>query len=133
DWPSQHSRTNQAERELIGTSDLAGAGESGSRTAGWSALLANRSLLLVTLSYAAVGYFQYLFVYWMQYYFDKVLHLGETTSQSYATILQLSLALGMPLGGWLSGRLAHTLGVRRGRALVSGGGMVASATLLGLG
>jgi len=133
DWPAQHRGVNEAEKELIGTSELHEASASGSRTAGWSALLRNRSLLLVTLSYAAVGYFQYLFVYWMQFYFDKVLHLGETRSKYYAGFLQVGLALGMPLGGWLSGRLAHTLGVRRGRAFVSGGGMVASAALLGLG
>ena len=133
DSPAQHRGVNQAERELIGTSEMPHPSVSASRTAGWSALLSNRSLLLVTLSYAAVGYFQYLFVYWMQFYFDKVLHLGETPSKYYAGILQLALALGMPLGGWLSGHLAHTLGVRRGRAFVSGGGMVASAVLLGLG
>jgi len=133
DWPAQHRGVNQAERELIGTSETPHTPASGSRTAGWSALLANRSLLLITLSYAAVGYFQYLFVYWMQYYFDKVLHLGETPSKYYAGTLQLALALGMPLGGWLSGRLAHSFGVRRGRAFVSGGGMVASAVCLGLG
>src|SRR4029078_13454085 len=93
----------------------------------WRMLLGNRSFLLVTLSYAAVGYFQYLFVYWSLFYFDKVLHLGETASKYYAGALQLALALGMPLGGWISGSLAGTLGVRRGRALVSGGGMVTSA------
>jgi MFS family permease len=133
DWPPQHRGVNPAEKELIGTGEVPDASASRSRTAGWSALLGNRNLLLVTLSYAAVGYFQYLFVYWMQFYFDKVLHLGETASKYYAGILQLALALGMPLGGWLSGRLAHTLGVRRGRAFVSGGGMAASAVLLGLG
>ncbi len=133
DWPAQHRSVNQAENELIGTNELSEASTSVNRTAGWSALLRNRSLLLVTLSYAAVGYFQYLFVYWMQFYFDKVLHLGETRSKYYAGFLQVGLALGMPLGGWLSGRLAQTLGVRRGRAFVSGGGMVASAVLLGLG
>ena len=106
---------------------------SGSRAEGWSELLRNRSLILITISYAAVGYFQYLFVYWMQYYFDKVLHLGGTASKYYAGILQLALALGMPLGGWLSGQLSLSYGVRRGRALVSGGGMVASAFLLGFG
>src|SRR4029453_13957903 len=56
-----------------------------------------------------------------------------TASKYYAGILQIALALGMPLGGWFSGRLAHRLGVRRGRGLVSGGGMAASAVLLGLG
>ncbi|MSU34891.1 MAG: MFS transporter [Pedosphaera sp.] len=133
DWPGQHRGVNQAEKELIGAGGIPDASASGSLWAGWSTLLGNRSLLLVTLSYAAVGYFQYLFVYWMQFYFDKVLHLGETPSKYYASILQLALALGMPLGGWLSGRLALALGVRRGRAFVSGGGMALSAVMLCLG
>ena len=78
DWPAQHRGVNQAEKELIGSSEIPDASASGSRTAGWSTLLRNRSLLLITLSYAAVGYFQYLFVYWMQFYFDKVLSLAPT-------------------------------------------------------
>jgi ACS family D-galactonate transporter-like MFS transporter len=133
DWPGQHPAVNQAEKELIEPSEIRGVSRSGTGIAGWSGLLSNRNLLLVTLSYAAVGYFQYLFVYWMQFYFDKILHLGETASKYYAGILQVALALGMPFGGWLSGRLALSLGVRRGRAFVSGGGMIASAALLGLG
>jgi MFS family permease len=133
DCPTQHRVVNAAGKDLIGTVQDQSAAVSASRAEGWSELLRNRSLILITVSYAAVGYFQYLFVYWMQYYFDKVLHLGETASKYYAGILQLALALGMPLGGWLSGRLSLGFGVRRGRALVSGGGMIASAFLLGLG
>lgn len=132
DWPGQHRGVNATEKEWIGN---AGDGPviGAAPAEGWSGLLRNRSLILITVSYAAVGYFQYLFVYWMQYYFDKVLHLGETASKYYAGILQLALALGMPLGGWLAGLLSLRSGVRRGRALVSGGGMIASALLLGLG
>ena len=138
DWPAQHRNVNEAEKELIGRSIAGPSRElvpsnSSQRTTGWSGFFGNRSLILITLSYAAVGYFQYLFVYWMQFYFDKVLHLGETRSKYYASILQLALALGMPMGGWLAGRLALTLGARRGRAFVSGGGMLASAALLGFG
>jgi MFS family permease len=133
DWPARHRGVNAAEKDWIGTVEDQPAAASTSRAEGWSELLRNRSLILITISYAAVGYFQYLFVYWMQYYFDKVLHLGGTASKYYAGILQLALALGMPLGGWLSGRLSRGYGVRRGRALVSGGGMIASAFLLGFG
>src|SRR5947208_5227617 len=102
-------------------------------TSGWSALLENRSVILLTLSYAAVGYFQYLFFYWMHYYFDEVLHLGKTASQYYAGIPPLAMAISMPLGGWLSDRLQRPLGYRWGRAVVPLGGMVAGAGLLGLG
>ena len=128
-WPSEHRRVNEAERRLADPgppSTPAGAG-------GWKRLAGHRSLMLLTLSYAAVGYFQYLFMYWMQYYFDEVLHLGGTASKFYASIPQVAMALTMPLGGWLSDRLALPAGPRRGRAIIAAGGMIASALLLGLG
>src|SRR5262249_16767998 len=49
----------------------------------WLDLLRDRSLILLTASFAAVGYFQYLFFYWMEYYFKEVLHLDESTSRFY--------------------------------------------------
>lgn len=151
DWPRQHPSVNEAEEALIGNDRLVQSLESkvlsrelignettritsdDSNNEGWATLLRNRNLILVTLSYATVGYFQYLFVYWMQYYFEKVLHLGGDASKYYAGFLQLALAAGMPLGGWLSSKLTRSLGVRRGRGYVAGGGMILSATLLGLG
>jgi ACS family D-galactonate transporter-like MFS transporter len=99
----------------------------------WRALLRNRSLILLTLSYAAVGYFQYLFFYWMHYYFEKVLKLGASASAFYAAIPPLAMAVTMPLGGWLSDRLQRVLGFRLGRTLVPAIGMLLSALLLGLG
>ena len=132
DWPHQHPAVNQAEKNLIGETENASRAPRAT-PAEWFALLRNRNLILITLSYAAVGYFQYLFVYWMQYYFEKILHLPNDTSKYYAGSLQVALAIGMPLGGFLSGRLSHTLGVRKARALVSGGGMLLSAAFLGLG
>ncbi len=135
DNPARHPRVNPAERAWIAAGTVTTIGPAGSRVPSrdWLALLGDRSLLLLTFSYAAVGYFQYLFVYWMQFYLEKVLHVGAMQSKYDASLLQVGLALGMPLGGWLSGVLARSLGVRRGRALVSGGGMVLSASLLGLG
>ena len=133
DGPAGHLRVNAAERLWIRAGELSDAVGVPGRKEGWRDLIGNRSLLLVTLSYAAVGYFQYLFVYWMQYYFDKVLHLGGTTSKYYAGFLQVALAVGMPLGGWLSAHWSRKWGVRRGRAFVAGGGMAASAVLLGFG
>ena len=42
----------------------------------WS-LFQNRDMWLVALSYAAYGYFQYLFFYWMNYYFNTILHVPQ--------------------------------------------------------
>jgi ACS family D-galactonate transporter-like MFS transporter len=99
----------------------------------WWKLLSNRSLILLTMSYGAIGYFQYLFFYWMHYYFDDVLHLGKSASEFYAGIPPLVMAVGMPLGGWLTDRLQRSMGMHRGRAAMPILGMTAGAILLGLG
>jgi MFS family permease len=97
------------------------------------ALLGNRSLILLTLSYAALGYFQYLFFYWAQYYFEDVLKLGKETSRVYATIPLLAMGVGMFVGGWLADRALTRLGPRRGPAVVPVVGLLASAVVLALG
>ena len=96
-------------------------------------LLTNRSLMLLTLSYAAVGYFEYLFYFWMHYYFEEVLHVGKGASRWYATVLYLAMAAGMFLGGWLADRLSRSWGRRTGGCAVVVGGMLLGAALLGVG
>jgi sugar phosphate permease len=130
DFPRQHADVNDAEVFWIegnypkppGISPVAAPQGS------WSDLLHNRSLILLTLSYAAVGYFEYLFYFWSNHYFKDVLKLPE--SRSYATITNLSMAAGMALGGWLSDWLQRRLGYRFGRAVVPVGGMLTGAVLL---
>jgi MFS transporter, ACS family, D-galactonate transporter len=111
----------------------AGDGAPAPVTTPWLTLLVQRSLILLTLSYATVNYFQYLFFYWMNYYFQTVLALPETTSRSYAAIPPLAMAAGMPLGGWLSDRLERSSGTIRARRVVPMVGMTAGALLLILG
>ena len=96
-------------------------------------MLKNRSLLFTTISYAAIGYFQYLFFYWSQFYFDTILVLGKEKSRTYATILNLSMAVGMLLGGWLADRVQKQFGKRFGRAFVPMVGMVVSALFVLMG
>jgi MFS family permease len=103
------------------------------RTESWRSLFSRRSLVLVTVSYAAVNYFQYLFFYWMKYYFQNVLHLPEGRSRFYAAIPPLAMAAGMPLGGWLSDHLERAAGAQGGRRVVPVAGMILGALLLILG
>ncbi|MBI3856154.1 MAG: MFS transporter [Planctomycetes bacterium] len=128
--PAEHRGVNDAERRLIAV-DASGkiAAARISLVAPWR----KRSVMLLTLSYAAVGYFQYMFFYWMQYYFDKVLGAGKSDSRLYATIPAVAMALGMAAGGWLTDRAQTGWGLRRGRAGVVVAGMIASAALLGAG
>ena len=130
-YPSQHPCVNAAELQRIRLGELPAV--TAEADDGWRKLLTNRSLILITLSYAAVGYFEYLFYFWMHYYFDDVLHLGKDTSRLYSTILFLAMAAGMILGGVASDLLVRILTQRRARAVVVVTGMLAGAVFLGLG
>jgi ACS family D-galactonate transporter-like MFS transporter len=99
----------------------------------WTKLLLNPSLLWLTLGYAAVGYFQYLFFYWIHYYFESVLVLGTEKSRWYAAIPVLVMAFCMPAGGWMADVMERRYGRSLGRKIIPMGGMVLSAALLGLG
>jgi len=95
----------------------------------WLLLLANRNLWLLTSAYAALGYFQYIFFYWMYYYFGQVLHMGEAASARYTGILFLAEGIIMPLGGLVSDRLAKTYGPQFGRRWVPIASLVLAAAL----
>jgi sugar phosphate permease len=143
DDPGQHTGVNDSDRRFIGGND---AEPLSSRTAGpvsavimsrvWHSvgmLMRNRSLLFLTLSYAAVGYFEYLFFYWVQKYFAEVLELGTEKGRGYATTANLGMMVGMFLGGWVAGWAQTRFGYRRGRAFVPVLGLVAGALFLWLG
>jgi MFS family permease len=96
----------------------------------WVSLFTNRSLMLLTFAYGALGYFQYIFFYWMYYYFGEVLRLGSRTSAIYTTILFLTEGALMPMGGFVSDRLTVRYGPQFGRRVVPICGLTLAAVLL---
>jgi len=131
DRPEQHPAVNPSERDLIAAERpraqvMAGRGS-------WRRLLRNRSLVCLTLSYAAVGYFEYLFFFWMDNYFKKELDLPTSIRQRYSTVVFLAIAVGMMGGGSVSDRLVRACGLRTGRAIVPVAGMLLGAAFLLLG
>src|SRR5947207_14209812 len=107
DRPGRGCAIQAAETSLSGAAPAFAVGQESPCLGG---LLRNRSLMLLTLSYAAVGYFQYLFFYWMHYYFDEVVHMGKTESRYYSGMPTLAMAVCMPLGGWLTDKAQQSLG-----------------------
>lgn len=83
-------------------------------------------LSLLTASYAAYCYLQYLFFYWQEHYFQEVLRLDIEMSRYYSTLTSLAMAAGMALGGWLCGLLDGRHGPETRKA-VAVAGMVGSA------
>lgn len=86
-------------------------------------LLRRPHLWLVTLSYAAYGYFQYLFFYWMGYYFEKVLQVGTAESRQSTFIILMAQGVGMAAGGWSTDVLCRRFGSTLGRRLIVMTGM----------
>jgi MFS family permease len=115
-------------RSLRATETVPG-GERGCR----SFVRRNKNLLLLTGSYGAAGYIQYLFFYWMHYYFENILGLDAQQSRFYSAAATLAMALGMALGGWLSDRLESLFGWRVARAGLAISAMTASSGLVLLG
>lgn len=127
--PAQHRLVNAAERRWI---DVAHSSGTAPPAGAWWLLLRHRSLMLLTCAYAAVGYVEYLFFFWMHYYFEDILKLGKGESRLYAAVLMLALAAGMVLGGWLHDRLQVRFGPRS-TAVVPVLGLALGAACLILG
>jgi MFS family permease len=96
-------------------------------------VLRRRSVICLTLSYSAYGYFQYLFFYWVQYYFETVERQGPQVARGYSTMITIAMGLGMLGGGWLSGRVPRSLSPRVRMALIPVFGMISSGAVFELG
>jgi len=131
--PAEHPGVNKEERIQSSVTALQAAAELPSprlEPGAWRRLLRNRSLVLLTISYAAIGYFEYLFFFWTQHYFKEVRHVDVETSRLYSLITNLSMAAGMILGGGLTAVLVRRFGARFGLVIVPIGGMLAGAVFL---
>jgi sugar phosphate permease len=133
DDPAGHPSSNQAERDLV-----AAEGRVPPRSAATVrdvlGLFRNRSLVLLTLSYGAYSYVQYLYFYWIEYYLKNSLGLPGEKSREAAFTITMAMAVGMAFGGWGADRLGEWLGHRAGRRLVAfaGMGFCAAFSLLGV-
>ncbi len=99
----------------------------------WKTLLANRHLMLVTLSYVGTGYFEYIFFYWVFYYLGEIRHVGASQSAIFTTALFAAWAIMAPLGGRISDALVKRSGQKVGRRLVPIVGLTASAAFVFVG
>jgi MFS family permease len=117
DHPAEHPSVGEdGSRLLIGESASAASNQPESAHL-WQ-LLSDRNLMLLTLSYVAAGYFQYIFYFWTYYYFGTIRHMGSHSAALGTTILFITVTITTPLGGWISDRLCQQYGLKLGRRIV---------------
>lgn len=96
----------------------------------WGDLLRNRNLLLLTLGFTALDYFEYIFFYWTYYYFIEIRKVPAQESAIYTTILYLAWLVMTPFGGKLSDTLSARMGRLRAMRTVVMACLLTSAVLL---
>jgi len=78
------------------------------------ALMLNRDVLALTVSYVCMNYVFYLLANWCFLYLVQERHFQVLDSGNLASAPPLAAAFGAGLGGWLASRLCGRLGIRRG-------------------
>jgi MFS family permease len=100
------------------------------RAAGsWKQLARNRNLAWLTWGYFCLNYFEYIFFYWIYYYFGQIRHFTTAQSAQFTSIIFVAMAVMTPLGGWVSDHIGDRRS-RSGRKWVATAGVTLSAGLL---
>ena len=82
----------------------------------WTALVCNRSLWLLTISYGCIGYVEYLLSYWPEHYFNDVLHFTKDRSRLASMILTIPTSRNVRgVREWPAPRLRRSAGRKLSR------------------
>jgi ACS family glucarate transporter-like MFS transporter len=129
DHPRQHPGVAPRELALIeaGKPPLQGAvPEKGA----WKQVLANRDVLLLTLSYFCENYVFYLFFNWFFYYLEDVRGFAAGSAGWLSSAQWILGAVGATLGGLSCDGLMRRFGLRRGARILPVAGLLASGGFL---
>jgi ACS family glucarate transporter-like MFS transporter len=99
----------------------------------WGSLLRNRNILLVSLSYACVGYTAYIFIFWLYTYLVDVRKFTLLLGGVFTSLPFIAATLLTPLGGFVCDRLSNRTGKRLARRIIAIGGLTVAAALLLVG
>jgi ACS family glucarate transporter-like MFS transporter len=104
------------------------AGQVGEPRSLWTA-----SFVLLTISYTLQGYVGYIFVFWFYLYLVQERHFGFLSGAFLSSMPWLLSVVSIPLGGWLSDRIAASRGFAVGRRAVPLVGLSLAGVFLSLG
>ena len=86
-------------RTSTGPTDLAPSERAAFDLSALWPILRRRSVVCIALSYAAYGYFQYLFFYWTEYYFATIQKVGQVETRRYSTMITVAMGTWDAAGG----------------------------------
>lgn len=134
DWPSDHPSNREVEATFLRSQNSHQRQAAHTyRKTDWRKMLTNRNVVLLALGYGTVSYFEYIFFYWIYYYFREIRRMSQSETSTYTTVIFLAWVVMTPLGGWLSDRVIRVFGKKTGRPIVPASCIFVSALLLFLG
>jgi MFS transporter, ACS family, glucarate transporter len=141
DTPEQHPLVGDAERALIvsqrpvadAAANVDEAANYGQHAVPWSRIFRSRGILALTLSYFSYGYVAWLFFAWFYIYLATVRGLNLKSSALYSVFPFIAMTVGCLLGGVVNDWISAHYGLRRGRCLLPGIALTATAALVLLG
>jgi len=131
DYPHEHQAANAAEERLVESGRPPRRSKEDAKGA-WLRVLKNRNVMLLTASYACMG-----FVFWdvFNYFFSYLVEsrgLGEIQAGLVTSSQWIAGGIGAALGGWICDRLCKRIGLRWGcRWPVILGMSISGALLIG--
>lgn len=134
DRPAQHPWVSAHEKALIeaGLPKMRSTA-SGNAKLSWQTILRDRNVQAVTFSYFTYGYAAYIFFSWFFIYLSSVRGLNMRESSYYTMLPFLAMAIGSPLGGWVSDRLTKKSGKRVGRCYLAAAAIAVCAAFIAFG
>ena len=125
DNPADNPKVNAGEMALLAESKEMGGGHG---DVPWGKLLRSRTVLLLWVQYFLLSYPWYFFITWLPTYLQEHYHLSETVSGRYAILPLLFGGCGSQIAGFISARLAQSLGgVRAARRTLATVGFISAA------
>jgi MFS transporter, ACS family, glucarate transporter len=115
DTPEEYPRVSASELATIRSGLTVDAARTSRAVVSWGRILASKAVWALTLSYFCYGYVAWIFFSWFYIYLAKVRGLNLKASAFYAMLPFLAMAVGCPLGGFISDRLTKRRGKRFGR------------------
>jgi ACS family glucarate transporter-like MFS transporter len=134
DTPEKHPWIDAQEAETIRSGlPQSASGQTAGRPLPWGVIFGSKNVLAITLSYFCYGYVAYIFFSWFFIYLSNVRGLDLKSSSYYAMLPFLAMAIGSPLGGWISDLVAKKYGNRLGRCGVASFSLMLSAIFVAAG
>ena len=99
----------------------------------WRVILQSKNVWAITFSYFCYGYVAYIFFSWFFIYLSVTRGMDLKSSSHYAMLPFLGMAIGSPLGGWISDGVAKRWGNRVGRCGVACASLAIAAIFVAVG